>query len=208
MKEYPILMSTPMIRAIMEGRKTQTRRIIKIPDLIAYPDRFVYQGNSNEFDIPRKAIPYDDRLYHSWILINSNGCSWVDCSRKPGDVLWVRETWMTAPNADIMPDEPYKYKASVSAQFLDEWERSWKPSIFMPKEACRIKLLVKDIQVERLQDITEEDAIAEGVQFNPKAPTSTTNKGAYAKLWESINGKGSWSKNQWVWKITFERILK
>ena len=77
--ERPILFRTAMVQAILAGRKTQTRRLVKIPDIAKAPDRFVYVGNSNQIEIPRKAIPYDERLYHKWTLTNNNSCSWVDC---------------------------------------------------------------------------------------------------------------------------------
>ena len=225
MKERPILFSTPMVQAILEGRKSQTRRIIKMPDLVNNPSWYRYIGNSNDMGITRVAIPYDDRLYHEWQRVNSNAASWVIHSYKPGDVLWVRETWNTLtayeekPDYSVMSVREFVYKAD------DDRFDKWKPSIFMPKEACRIRLLVEDIRVERLQDISEEDAIAEGIEYmdnqfvedydeplriycdySDKESVLLVAKSSYKTLWESINGKGSWDKNPWVWCVKFKRL--
>jgi hypothetical protein len=214
MKERPILFSTPMVQAILDGRKSQTRRIVKIPDLIKEPDRYYYLGNSNDLDIPRKAIPYDERVYHAWRLNNNNMPMWVEhCPYgKVGDRLWVRETWTKT----MVRDEEgwfFVYKADG-----DDWAAPWKPSIFMPKEASRIKLEITNIRVERVQDISEDDAIAEGIQTLCDPKISKTGSGErfynendyptdhYESLWESINGKGSWDLNPWVWVISFRRI--
>lgn len=217
--ERPILFSTPMVQAILDGRKTQTRRIVKMPDLIEHPDWFRYIGNSNDMEITRKAIPYDDRLYHEWQRVNSNEVSWVIHSHKPKDILWVRETWGLQRND--WPEEAdtpfYCYKADD-----ETYLPKWKPSIFMPKAACRIKLKIINIRVEKLQDITEEDAIAEGIgygfQMNAGWPdyqhiengvcelTQDSAGMSYASLWESINGKGSWEKNPWVWCLIFKKL--
>jgi|WetSurMetagenome_2_1015567.scaffolds.fasta_scaffold00157_66 hypothetical protein len=223
MKEYPILFSTPMVQAIIEGRKTQTRRIIKIPDLIERPDRFRYKGNSNQFDIPRKAIPYDDRLYHSWELVNSNNYSWVIHSYKSRDILWVKEMYyaygMWQRNGHTKSGKQkwrffdttltgfeYHYCDNPPENILPNTKREtygWfkRSSLFMPYKACRIKLKITDIRIERLNEISRNDVIAEGLQI----ALNTTGIGSYAKLWESINGEGSWDKNPWVWVIEFEK---
>ncbi|MBK5202119.1 MAG: hypothetical protein JJE45_00155 [Prolixibacteraceae bacterium] len=227
MKEHPILFSTPMVQAILDGRKTQTRRIIKIHDLIEKPDRFRYKGNSSEFDIPRLAIPYDDRLYHSWELVNSNACSWVIYSHKSGDILWVREThyayghWTristTLMNSvkkehhfhDLTLSEKkvYMYEDNPPETILKRWGLGYhkRPSIFMPKEACRIKLEITGIRVERVQDISNKDALDEGIDMNKTPCIEPTN--AFAILWDSINLKrASWNSNPWVWVIEFKNL--
>ena len=217
MKERPILFSTLMVQALLAGNKTQTRRIVKIPDLIDNPDWYRYCGNSNEFEICRKAIPYDDRLYHQWERVNSNAAAWVIHSHKPGDILWVRETWNYDPHKNVT----YVYKA----QGVNQSEK-WHPSIHMPKEACRIKLQITNIRVERVQNISEVDAIAEGIERDRDGWKSYEiihmgkHKGeknphsyvpnlspitSYKELWESINGIDSWEKNPWVWAITFKK---
>jgi hypothetical protein len=94
MKEIPILFSASMVQAILEGRKTMTRRIIEVPDLITAPDRFRHIGDHSGRDFPRPAIKYDDRIWHEWQLTNSNEASWVErCRWKKGDLLWVRENF-------------------------------------------------------------------------------------------------------------------
>jgi hypothetical protein len=212
-----------MVTAILDGRKTQTRRIVKIPDLIKEPDRYHYVGNSNDFDIPRKAIPYDDRLYHAWRLNNNNMPMWVDhCPYgKIGDVLWVRETWNK--RKDILSGiEIYIHKEKhvrFKRPSATEWK--WKPSIFMPKEACRITLEITNIRVERLQHISWEDALSEGIDtFQGQSDNCydyLTGKYAwsnpvnsYMTLWEKINGSGSVAINPWVWVIEFKvkEVLK
>lgn len=116
--------------------------------------------------------------------------------------LWVRETFLETVSTD--DGIHYEYKADYSETMTNDV--CWKPSIFMPKEACRIRLRVEDIRVERLHDISDEDCKAEGLT----APMITDHpKGgwyvAYKSLWESINGKGAWNKNPWVWVIEFKK---
>jgi hypothetical protein len=182
--ERPILFTTPMVQSILDGRKTQTRRVMKIqPDGRGTRCTNVY---------------FED--WHGRELKCPYG--------KIGDVLWVRETWSKTDSGHII------YRATNKG-----FNPIWKPSIFMPKEACRIRLEITNIRVERLQDISEEDAIAEGIgagfQMNAGWPdyqhikngvcslTQDTAEMSYASLWESINGNGSWSKNPWVWVIEF-----
>jgi hypothetical protein len=177
MKEIPILFSTPMVKAILAGNKTQTRRIIK-----------------PQYSIKEKY--------------------------KIGDVLWVRETYRVINHSGH--GSIYFYKADACFTDLNDKNIKWKPSIFMPKEACRIKLKITDIKVERLQDISEQDAIHEGIEFKEWNNGFVLNKGfkiygcratydenpivSYRSLWEQINGKDSWNINHWVWVIQFERI--
>jgi len=133
---------------------------------------------------------------------------------KIGTILWVRETWNYDPHKNVT----YIYKAQGENQ-----SEKWKPSIFMPKEACRIRLEITDIRVERLQNISEEDAMAEGVgygfQMNAEYPdyehikngicilTQDTAEMSFASLWDSINFKrASWKSNPWVWKIEFKKL--
>jgi hypothetical protein len=205
MKEKPILFSSSMVQAILAGRKTQTRRIMKTqPDL---------RG-------PRCTnVHFED--WHGRELKFPYG--WV------GDILWVRETWR--PSTNSMPiGWPYDYRATAKEDGVPE-EGPWKPSIFMPKDACRIKLFISDIRAERLQDISEVDAINEGtlsmssdwigLQFpsykslldkwekgdkKTAPPIGPSPRARYYALWESINGSGSWDKNPWVWVIGFRKM--
>jgi hypothetical protein len=194
MKERPILMSTPMVKALLEGRKTQTRRIVKfkyLPEIGgAYGETVMIYGKTGQHYMP---CPYGSI----------------------GDILWVRETW-------LIFNGMYGYKAEVTSEEAKKYK--WKPSIFMPKKACRLKLKITNIRVERLQEITEDDAIAEGIEWGlhmilnrprfrnyysyPKDGGAWYHdpRDSYKSLWESINGKGSWEKNPWVWVIEFKRI--
>ena len=206
MAERPILFSTPMVRAILDGRKTQTRRIVK--DI---PLGYDFVGAS------------EDKTYLRAITDKGRVLWTIDPRWHIGDVLWVRETWKELQGAPDIEDGTtdtgnYVYKADDEAGHV----LKWKPSIFMPKEACRIKLRVTDIRVEQLQDISYEDAIAEGIESDCQFYRSNAylhqykdyergdfdcdSIGSYMTLWESINGKGSWDKNPFVWVITFERI--
>jgi hypothetical protein len=248
MKERPSLFSTPMVLAILAGRKTQTRRVVKIPDLIKHPDWYRYIGNSNDMEIPRAAIHYDERLYHAWGLINNNMPMWVIDSYKLKDILWVKEmyyaygiwlknghtksgkqkwrffdTTLTGFKYHYVEDPPENVLPNTVREKYGWFKRS---SLFMPRKACRIKLEITDIRVERVQDISEEDAKAEGVYFygwddyhqTDYKNYSYSDKGmcddwgvqtakeSYQTLWESINGKGSWGKNPFVWVIKFKRL--
>lgn len=198
MKERPILFSTEMVRAILEGRKTQTRRIVKKQ--------------------PHGAGEWVRQLA-SWLFPNVNPYIKLKCPYgQPGDRLWVRETWFN----DMSFGSPeYYYRAN--GEFDEQFERhrlgqvgpfKWRPSIFMPREACRLMLEVTDVRVERLQDISEEDAIAEGISLPNYAEQAIKDiffpepSAIYSELWESINGKGSWDKNPWIWVIGFKILDK
>lgn len=210
MKEIPMLFSAPMVQAIMEGRKTQTRRLVDAPDLIAAPDRFRFIGDSVGRDFPRPAIKYDDRVWYEWQLTNSNEASWVErCRWEKGDLLWVRETWRGIDQDYGQPR--YEYKATETINVSEKW----KPSIHMPKEAARIWLQVESVRAELLQDITEDDAISEGVEkmgefvfpykhYASGAASCIDAKTSFRTLWQAINGDESWVLNPWVWVISFK----
>lgn len=196
MKERPILFSAPMVRALLDGSKTQTRRIAKVT-----PDQCEDIG----------------------IFYAEHQCPYG----QPGDRLWVRETW--APVDEFVLgyplDEPNSigYRADLSARLLDitalntyawNWDLvKWKPSIHMPRWASRIMLEVTGVRVERLQDISDRDAQAEGVTIEDHhkrgycagefLPPSIR---AYRDLWEQINGAGSWEANPYVWAVEFKRV--
>lgn len=190
MKEKPILFSAPMVRAILDGRKTQTRRVVKkaIPDesFINAPYNgfaFVGQFNGGTYTVPF-LCPYG----------------------QPGDRLWVRETWQTYKEFDrVRPNDISNQSEIQYPATYDGWDSRKRPSIHMPRWASRITLEITNVRVERLQDITDADALAEGVD------QTNTSIGGYAterfkRLWQSINGQGSWAANPWVWVIEFKRI--
>ncbi len=228
MKEKPILFSGPMVRAILEGRKTMTRRVVKFPSskekhdwwTVAHeiaPAEFIFWSGPNP---PRKEVTTEIYEPGSGMKCPFGG---------PGQRLWVRETW--SPDGD---GGGVWYRAGIpefvagleTGQWLDypyetaqtstPLERTnWKPSIFMPRAASRILLEVTDVRVERLQEITEEDAIAEGVEPDVDAGywkgyifpgVYDSAKKSFASLWQSINGLGSWDQNPWVWVVSFKRI--
>lgn len=223
----PILFNTEMVNANLEGRKTQTRRIIK-PQPTYFP---VIQTMENHESYLKKYL--NEGL--------KNGA--IKAKYQIGDILWVRETfeyfavnWNPHDNINKTSQVTFNYKATNREAFneVDCYSKfaykafnyvenyiGWKPSLFMPKEACRIFLKVTNVRCERLQDISEEDAIAEGVEpGNPaiaicykhylKASTFLLfAKQSFKTLWDSINAKKyPWESNPWVWVYDFERIEK
>jgi hypothetical protein len=213
----PILFSAPMVRAILDGSKTQTRRMIT--------------NASGAFWDHAAWTPSIERGGITWRGKDGKG----ECrmNRKPphgnpGDQLWVKETWRTLKQWDHVPpssllayDDPVPicYPAdalcTIIQQDPDAWGRNRSP-IHMPRWASRLTLQITDIRVERLQDISEQDAIAEGIilpEFARQAAVRTCEindipnprpaAATYKALWESINGPSSWGQNPFVWALTF-----
>lgn len=206
MKERPILFSAPMVRAILSGAKTQTRRVV--PTMVT-GGRVEYPGKR------------DSRGYSrvNW-LDTAEGMATAaqECRHgKPGDRLWVRETWGALPHMlGGFQRESLRYRADGEYQ-NEHGTWRWRPSIHMPRWASRITLEITDVRVERLQDISEEDAIAEGAlewardalaAYAAGNPTRLSAVGYFWLLWESINGPCSWDANPWVWVIEFKRLEK
>lgn len=184
----PILFNTDMVRAILDVRKTCTRRTLKHP-FIVHPNGYITKPRGNE-----NLCPYDPPY-------------------QPGDILYVRETWKKAPNG-------YYYYESWKRNGIADVTK-WKPSIHMPKEAARIWLKVTDVRVERLQDVTEDGAKAEGAIDNRGFIHSPENeydrihtaRDHFIKIWNSTIKKSDldrygWDANPWVWIIEFERCEK
>jgi len=180
-KEIPIIFLPEMVRVIMSGRKTQTRRIVKgwRPD---WGNAWIVRDSKNAM-----AVKFDNR---EGIL---------KCPYDIGDILWVRETFAPKLLHEEPPGEYYWYKADYENDMMASVK--WKPAIFMPREACRVRLKVIFIGTERVQNISNYDAISEGIMMmdNPL--------GAYQKLWQKINGKRNWEENPLVWVVKFERII-
>jgi hypothetical protein len=183
-KERPILFSGEMVRAILDGRKTQTRRIVKDENLPT-----VYHG-------AKIVVP-------QWYA--EKNCPYG----QPGDRLWVRETWAyTDQSLNVEPG--YVYRATdPDWETMEGWK--WKPSIFMPRAASRITLEVTDVRIERLHDIGIIDLLAEGMQptWNGESSPGVKCEGEFeqfAELWSKINGEDSWDANPWVWVVSFKRI--
>jgi hypothetical protein len=186
MKERPILFSGPMVRAILDGSKTQTRRVAKHPLAQAAVRINSYKGQS-EFD----CIFSDDT---GGIICCPHGT--------PDDRLWVRETWAHERDGTGCPDDTGVLYRATDPGWDDEGTGlRWRPSIFMPRAASRILLEITDVRVQRLQEISEEDARAEGYDRSHAFPHEW-----FALLWERIHGPGSWHANPWVWAITFRRL--
>ena len=241
MKERPILFSTPMVQAIIAGRKTQTRRIVKPqPSKQWAVDKWAKDGPGS---VDASDLTAADMEMDSLFSNPKYG---------KGDVLWVRETWTKGCEWDgegRLPPLRYYFRASEDWTKLEWWHSimrlaqliphsedwtklewwheetdtitcspKWKPSIHMPKAAARIYLQVADVRIERLQDISEEDAAAEGVEsefdtyrdYHFKDSLGSfvldTPKSSFTTLWESINGLDSWNQNPFVWVVSF-RIL-
>lgn len=177
MNEHPILFSGPMVRAILKGRKTQTRRVIQ-----PKPDHF--------------------HTFQPGIWLPQIGDKEIKCSYgEPGDRLWVREAWLQDGGIYL-----YRADFGLGV-LADSWNGYWKPSIHMPRTVCRLTLEIVRIRAERLQSIREDDAMAEGVDFIPNAPAALDHRTAFAGLWNSINEKRGfgWDTNPWVWVIEFKR---
>jgi hypothetical protein len=224
MKERPILFSAPMVRAILEGRKTQTRRVMK-PQPTIEGNCFSWEGHR-----PNSKLGAFHSYNHDSETTNiflSGSCHLGTV----GDRLWVKETWLPkiahtcGPDGCDCCDVSVEYIADGASIFFPDNEITphWVmpvaaqkgknvPSLFMPRWASRILLEITDIRVERLNDISEQDAIAEGC-----VSTAVVNEagddytGLYAKehyfeLWDSIHGEGSWLINPWVWCINFKVI--
>jgi hypothetical protein len=202
-KERPILFSAPMVRAILDGRKTQTRRICK-PQPPEHTESIVtYHHPDDDDGRGSRFWPFYDGA-----LMEPAG--WPQPCRygAPGDRLWVRETWA---RYEIDQDShSVAYRATPAAEVPRDIR--WRPSIHMPRNASRITLAITDVRVERLQEITEEDARVEGVTRNEweydNGEGPETYRDAYACLWDHINGRGSWDENPWVWVIEFRTLSR
>lgn len=191
MKERPIIFSTPMVRAILEGRKTMTRRIIKPQP----KNGMLFNKIENNY-----ALFFDDHLFEP--EINESEDQIVKCPYgKLGDVLWVREAWCVDSD-----DIGYYYKSSMP-ESVNDWSISWKSPLFLPKAAARIWLEITWVSVERLDDINLQDIEAEGLPINWRDVCSSPYEWLET-LWKKIIGKESWDANPWVWVITFKRIEK
>lgn len=211
MKERPILFSGPMVRAILAGEKTQTRRVCK---------KAHFPG-----DVWADAVcPARETGWIAWEGAVQPGEALAAFTQKqyregfpcpygqPGDRLWVRETFLCAGHdaqgrfvGAYRADEEDAQKAGDAANPKCRYDTAtWRPSIFMPRALSRITLEVVRVRVERVQDISDEDALAEGLTFTHYSPI----KQGFHWLWDDINearGYG-WAVNPWVWVIEFKRV--
>lgn len=212
MADKPILFSAPMVRALLNYSKTQTRRVLP-PHIVRY-GRFEGPGVFNPTIIVKGEEEPGPDTFGIWHVDGDWGSK---LPIAPGDRLWVREAWTpldalthSDPGVQALADRGF-YRADGSTV---EGEISrWRPSIHMPRWASRPTLTVTDVRVQRLQDISEEDAIAEGVEpfkdgwkgylWGKPGDVWATAVDAYHDLWDSINGAGAWDANPWVVAYTF-----
>lgn len=210
-KERPILFSGHMVRAILNGQKTVTRREIK-PSMRSADSSFELHQQEDESWRPMHT--FDESCMDAKGTEHPIVCPYG----QPGDRVWVREAWLAdaqldsiAPR-DLSQGEPIFYPADGSVRQTGcamISQGRGRPSIHMPRWASRILLEVTDVRVELLQDISEEQAEAEGVDFlrhAPDADETLTAAQLFECLWSSINGDESWNGNPWVWVIEFKRI--
>lgn len=219
----PILFNTEMVRAILDGRKTCTRRICKDANEYTVPDMDFYNADRRTYAVHN----YADKEHMEQLSTAERTCPIC-----PGDILYVRETWLDYAGRTMYRADCDKYRL----ESLKLAEFSWKPSIHMPKEAARIWLKVTNVRVERLQEIDEDGVWDEGFRFKPPCLTRVSADGHTCdldgpctssikycdmtmgelfgrELWDSTIKKSDldiygWDANPWVWVIEFERCEK
>jgi len=200
MKERGILFSAPMVRALLAGTKTQTRRVAK----------------TGLYAIDAKIHGAETAARELAALVTKSPYG------QTGDRLWVRETWVcddyrvqAGPYLEVPgAREALFYRADSEQPFESPEGKFWKPSIHMPRWASRILLEIVAVRLERLNDCSEADARAEGAAGYeegidappPDEDAVWSYQASYRRLWESINGAGSWAANPWVWVVQFKRI--
>jgi hypothetical protein len=187
----PIIFSTPMVQAILDGKKTQTRRVVKIN---GYP----ITSPKESLELTKEGL-----IYHSFCSMSG----YYKPLCQPGDILYVRETW-----ADVFGKYEYRadYSESENTYRVKRYGTTiakWRPSIHMPREAARIFLRVTNVRVERLQAITYDDCLREGLW---DYGTDVDTLAAFQKLWQNLNAERGygWEINPWVWVYEFEKINK
>ena len=219
-KDRPILFSGDMVRALLDDSKTQTRRVAK-----------------TEITMGRDSIlaPHRGQKHAPVFLLPEHAADAVACCPygQPGDRLWVRETWQGPllkefeidADADWhLPSHIHQYQNPAHCVYAadggpapeytdldDNMRNDWRPSIHMFRWASRITLEITSVSVERLQDISEADALAEGsLDWAAKQNTPVRDlpeaRLVYRQLWEQINGPGSWDVNPWVWVVSFKKV--
>lgn len=216
-KERPILFSGPMVKAILDGRKTVTRRVVK-----PQPPDGIDALHGNDL---RGRAPYPLEDYETGNVVGfgfeDHNEVFYKCPYQVGMNLWVRETWrktFDVDNSDVM-----EYRAGGTRLIFGNSIRHgehratsvapvWRPSIFMPRWASRITLEIVSVRVERVQEITEADAQAEGVESVSIADVprqaAWSCRQDFAQLWDKLNAKRghSWESNPWVWRVEFRRL--
>ncbi len=218
--ELPILFQTEMVQSILEDRKTQTRRGKGLDEVNvnSYNWQLAHVGDVSYNDLPKRFGAF---FYN---LSDPKRVAFKPCPYgQPGDLLWLKETW-----APLFDQDGEQFGIAHSTD-TDIHPGPWEPSIHMPKSAARIWLIVEEIRVERVRDISEQDSKAEGVQeldfssphfpkfrdYNPQwarktggVPICKTAQKSFQTLWISIKGEDSWKSNPWVWVIRFRVLSK
>lgn len=238
-KERPIFFSAPMVRAILDGRKTQTRRVVKLIQLAEDHGKPMLETGWNDTSYapnPCLKVTFDGNGEKDTQTTHRHFCPYGNV----GDRLWVREAcrfgeeWNDTKPSDV-PPHAWNTKGEMHGVIryeadggdLEGWGKL-RPGMFMPRWASRIDLEIVTVRVERVQDISDADAVAEGwpaatekigcCKSDPPCTYDNVTKGQYAaalgddsaiewfaELWDSINGAGSWESNPWVWVIDFKR---
>lgn len=242
MRELPILFSAPMVRAILDGRKTQTRRVVSPWNLRFFdPDRGLYRPPANLLPVAFEEACEFRNLDGTFVwrakARDHQVADWTHWQGRPNwaprDRLWVRETWQLHERfsdlcrivyaasqgcgwSEMHRDFPADLAGDLVAR---PFQDGWRPSLHMPRWASRLTLEVVEVRVERLQDISADDAEAEGLwrgrarrhlfwqsvadcRFNE----GRSHKAAFAELWDSVGGETSWAANPWVWVVSFRRV--
>lgn len=223
MKARPILFSAPMVRALLAGTKTQTRRVLR--------DQNPIDLGASRHGAHLSRQPVFDRVANA--AVGHRHAPVICPYGQPSDRLWVRETHAINPHPSELgltrDSIPGTWDSAVAAAsrviyaadpgaHLEADGRQWRPSIHMPRWASRIMLEITGVRVERLQDISEADAIAEGIapaydgwrdyrtSQAVNYPCADSAIHSYQTLWEQISGSGSWEANPWVWAVEFKRV--
>lgn len=199
MKERPILMRGPLVVATLADIKTETRRIVK-----PQPHKAPSTNGSGDYDAwpdGDSCLEWNDIVADTAYYVQAGFCPYG----QPGDRLWVRETWTRHPD-----DGGILYRATDPGWDDNDYGLKWRPSIFMPRWASRLTLEITSVRVERVQEITEAGAIAEGVDWAACHHSYAQTIGAFASLWDSINAKRGygWAVNPYVWVIQYKRVAQ
>lgn len=206
MRDQPIIFSGSMVKAIRAGRKTQTRRLVspRVPPNVTSLEIIPWDDPRSVLTDAR-LIPIAREIYE-----DDEGLGWRRFRARRGSRLWVKETFCAHPDhADALTMPEYEggknpahllYRADVRGNQIDGFDADllkWRPSIFMPRWASRLTLEVLGVRAERLQDIDEEDAVAEGVERREH----------FIKLWETLHGhRAPWGSDPWVWVVEFRKL--
>jgi hypothetical protein len=223
MTERPIIFRAPMVRAILAGQKTQTRRLLNPQPIESIMDAEHWREFNEVVGVGILPPEAGGERQIGWTWRGTRYMPWPRSIRNMspygtrGERLWVRETWATDSALDTVKPSHLDSRETIEYQADGELRRSrpvgifdrgkTRVSIFMPMWASRITLEIVDVRAERLQDISEEDARAEGVTV-PDVPNPGAHiaRNAYARIWEEINGAASWDANPFVWCISFRVV--